>query len=56
MIMKRRVLVAEDNLFLGEIMRKELAALTYDVTVVIKPFTSWELDAALKKVLNKQTM
>src|SRR5919109_1746546 len=31
--MKRRVLVAEDNLFLGEIMQKELEALTYDVTV-----------------------
>jgi CheY-like chemotaxis protein len=124
--MKRRVLVAEDNSFLSEIMQKELEALKYEVTVasngseavkmaaseipdfiimdltmpeldgfeaaseirrnpktqaipllavtallapeiqrrclaggfdgcIVKPFTAWELDAAIKKILKPQT-
>jgi CheY-like chemotaxis protein len=127
MVMKRRILVAEDNLFLGEIIQKELEALKYDVTVasngleavkmatsdlpdfiimdltmpgldgfeaaaairgnpktqaipllavtallgpdirrkslasgfdgcIVKPFTAWELDAAIKKILTARTM
>ena len=32
-VMKRRLLLAEDNLFLSEIMQKELEALNYDVKV-----------------------
>jgi CheY-like chemotaxis protein len=124
--MKSRVLVAEDNSFLSEIMQKELEALKYEVTVasngseavkmaaaevphviimdltmpeldgfeaasqirrnpktqaipllavtallapeirrrclasgfdgcIVKPFTAWELDAAIKKILKPQT-
>jgi CheY-like chemotaxis protein len=125
--MKNRILVAEDNLFLSEIMQKELEALKYEVTVasngseavkmaaaevphviimdltmpeldgfeaasqirrnpktqaipllavtallapeirrrclaggfdgcIVKPFTAWELDAAIKKILKPQTV
>jgi CheY-like chemotaxis protein len=45
-VVKRRVLVAEDNSFLSEIMQKELEALKYEVTVASNGFEAVKMAAS----------